>query len=343
MPVREHASQHEHVQSLPLISDSATVTDVTAMDRNRKGEIRTTVRGFGDKYGFEDAVAGGGAIDWETVFEQAAQSRRSLIPRIGALHERFEREYPALVRITLETAEPVGHAAGQYVSIRYGERTRAYSIASSPTRPETELCVRRVPDGRLSPRLCDELAVGEEVSLRGPYGHLLLEDTSTRDMAFLATGTGVAPMKSMVDFVFESGRDVVDGQTRDVWLFLGAGWEDDLPYHEAFTNLAAAQDNFHYVPCLSRESWLTNWGGETEYIQDAMLKYVDETALEDAAFGRHMAELLQDPPAVDVDARIDPHDLEVYACGINAMVYSLETAVRGLGVPKPRVHCEGYG
>lgn len=343
MTIREHKSQHDHVQSLPLISDSATVTEVTAMDRNRKAEVRNALVELAETNGFADIVPEDGRLDWDAIFDRATSGNRRLAPRIGALHNRYERDYPSLIRLTLETEEPVGHAAGQYVSIRYGDRTRAYSIASSPTRPETELCVRRVPDGRLSPRLCDELAVGEEVSLRGPYGHLLLEDASPRDLVFLATGTGVAPMKSMIDYTFETGRDVVDGETRDVWLFLGAGWEDDLPYHEAFRERSSDHENFHYVPCLSREQWLTDWAGETEYIQDAMLKYVDAAALDDAAFGRHMADLIEAEPGADVDARLDPHRLEVYACGINAMVYSLETAVGRLGVPDRHVHCEGYG
>lgn len=343
MPVREHTSQHDHVQSLPLVSDSATVTDVTAMDTNRKTEIRSALQRLGEQHAFVDAVAKRGPIDWEAVFERATRRKRSLAPRIGALHERFERDHPSLVRITLETEEPVGHGAGQYVSIRFQGRTRAYSIASSPTRPETELCVRRVADGGLSPRLCEDLSVGDQVTLRGPHGHLLLEDVSSRDMVFLATGTGVAPMKSMIDYTFEATNDVFETESRDVWLFLGAGWKDDLPYHGAFTDLATTHDNFHYVPCLSRESWLTDWAGETEYIQDAMLKYIDQSALEDAAIGTHIARMLEQSPAVDVDGRINPHEIEVYACGINAMVYSLETAVRGLGVDKTHVHCEGYG
>lgn len=343
MTVRRHKSQHDHVQSLPLISKSATVTTVEAMDRDRRGEIRQRLRDLGASYGFEDVVPAEGPIDWDRVFEEAIHASRRLAPQIGAFHDRFERAQPALVRIGFETDRPFDFAAGQYLSIRFGDRTRAYSIASSPNRDETELCIRRVPDGRLSPRLCDELSVGDRLAIRGPSGHLLLEDSSPRDLVFLATGTGVAPMKSMIDYTFEQGRDEHRGEARDVWLFLGAAWEDDLPYHKAFRELDADHDNFHYVPCLSREPWLTSWNGETEYIQDAMLKYVDERALDDAAFGRHMAELLADSPTVPVDARLDPHAMEVYACGINAMVYSLETAVRRLGVDDRHVHCEGYG
>ena len=343
MTVWEHKSQHEHVETLPLISKSATVTEVKMMDKDRREEVRQQLLKLGRKHGFTDLIPTKGPIDWDRIFDEATQASRQLAPRIGALRDRFERAHPALVRIAFETDQPFDFAAGQYLSIQYGDRTRAYSIASSPTREETELCIRRVPDGRLSPRLCEELSVGDQIAVRGPNGDLLLEDQSRRNMAFLATGTGVAPMKSMIDYVFETGRDKYRGKKRDVWLFLGAAWEDDLPYHEAFVNLEAEHENFHYIPCLSREPWLSGWDGETEYIQDALLKYIDERALDDAVFGRHMATMLANAPTTTIDARIDPHELEVYACGINAMVYSLETAVKRLGVPERNIHCEGYG
>lgn len=343
MTIRDHKSQHDHADSLPLISESATVTAVETMDRDRRNEVREALVKLGKDHGFAQAIPTGGKIDWERIFQAATNASRGLAPQIGALHDRFERAHPALLRIVFETDRPFDFAAGQYVSIRYGGRTRPYSIASSPTRDDAELCIRRVPDGRLSPRLCDELSVGDEITVRGPNGHLLLEGPSKRDIVFLATGTGVAPMKSMIDYTFETGRDEYRGVERDVWLFLGAAWKDDLPYHDAFLELASEHENFHYVPCLSREPWLTDWNGETDYIQDALLKYVDERALEDAAFGRHMAAMLENRPAVTFDTRIDPGQLEVYACGINAMVYSLETAVQRLGVPKRHIHCEGYG
>jgi ferredoxin-NADP reductase len=313
------------------------------MDRDRRGEIRNTLLGLGQKHGFAEVVPESGRIDWDQVFDVATEANRRLAPRIGAFRDRYQRAHPALISITLELDNPVDFAAGQYVSLRFNGRTRPYSVASSPNRDELELCVRRVPDGRLSPKLCDSLSVGDEVTVRGPNGHLLLESQSERDLAFLATGTGVAPMKSMIDYLFEEGRDENNGHSRDVWLFLGAAWEDDLPYHDEFVQRATSIDNFHYIPCLSRETWLSGWDGETDYIQDAMLKYVEEQALDDAAFGRHIAKLLSTRPDVDVDANIDPSQLEVYACGINAMVYSLEMAMKKLGVPDHHVHCEGYG
>lgn len=343
MTVYAYKSQPDHVDSLPVISKSATVTAVEAMDRDRREEVRGALLDLAETHGFADIVPEDGPIAWSRVFDSATARSRQLAPQIGAFRDRFERAYPALVRIAFETDEPFDFAAGQYLSVRYGSRSRVYSIASSPFRDETELCVRRVPEGKLSPRLCSDLEVGDELIVRGPSGHLLLEDISERDMAFLATGTGVAPLKSMIDYTFETGRDHYQGELRDVWLFLGAAWKDDLPYHEAFLALADEHENFHYVPCLSRESWLTPWKGETEYIQDALLKHVEERALEHATFGRHMATMLQRQPPRSFGSRIDPESLEVYACGINAMVFSLETAVTQLGVPTRHVHCEGYG
>lgn len=177
------------------------------MDLDRRDEIRDRLRELAGEHGFEDVVENQNTIDWDQVFERATRADRRLAGQIGALRDRYERAYPALVRIEFETNEPFDFAAGQYLSVRYGNRTCAYSIASSPTREETELCIRRVPDGRLSPKLCEELSVGDRLAIRGPSGHLLLEDVSKRDMVFLATGTGVAPMKSMIDYTFEKGRD----------------------------------------------------------------------------------------------------------------------------------------
>jgi sulfite reductase alpha subunit-like flavoprotein len=147
----------------------------------------------------------------------------------------------------------------------------------------------------------------------------------------------------MLDYLFDTEHDVFRGEPRDVWLFLGAAWADDLPYHTTFLELTRGKTNFHYVPCVSREPWLGDWDGETEYVQDALMKYVDEASLGDAAFGRHIARHLGQRPANEIDARIDPKQLEVYACGLNGMVFGLETAVKRIGVPDRHIHGEGYG
>lgn len=332
MEVRPHKGQHERAEDLPLLTRSARVTEVEAMDERRRPEIRSALAALLDRYD----VSVDGDPDWDRL-QRVGASRRTRY-RIGVLRERYERPFPTLLRFQFETDEPFDFVAGQYVSIRYRGRTRPYSVASSPNRDETELCVRRVPDGRLSPVLCEHLRVGDELTVRGPYGEFLLGDPSERDAVFVATGSGVTPFKSMIDYAFEEGWD----GGRDVWLFLGAAWKDDLPYREYFRDLAGDRSNFHFVPTLSREPYLSDWEGETAYIQHVLLKYLRGDAFV-SGLDCSVERYLRESPRYDVDARLDPREMEVYACGINPMIYSLLQTVEGLGVPDECVSLEGYG
>jgi len=344
MAVRKHASKHDRIADLPLVTESATVVACEEMDRDRTGEVREAVdhwfeeAGLADRYDTVDDYD-----DWDTlVAELRDDGYHDFARRCAALLERYERPWPMLTRVELEPDDDFEYLAGQYVGLRYRGNSRAYSLASSPTRDNVEICVRRVPGGRLSPTLCADLSVGDEVTLRGPRGDLVLDSPSERDLVFLATGTGVAPFKGMIDYCFDSGEDVVDGRERDVWLFLGAAWADDLPYHGAFREYARERDNFHYVPCLSRESYLSDWAGETDYVQHALLKHVDDTAVT-AGLGRRLERWLTREPDSGVSARIDPANCEVYACGLNAMVHSLAAAASSVGVTDDRIVCEGFG
>ncbi|MEF8851092.1 MAG: FAD-binding oxidoreductase [Haloarculaceae archaeon] len=344
MAVRQHKSKHERIADLPLVTESATVVGVEAMDRDRTSEVREAVdhwfeeAGLADRY---DSVSD--YEDWAALVDELHEDGyHRFARRCDTLRERFERPHPMLTRIELAPDDPFEFLAGQYVGLRYRGNSRAYSIASSPTRDTVEICVRRVPGGRLSPKLVGDLAVGDEVTMRGPRGDLVLNDPSPRDAVFLATGTGVAPLKGMIDYAFETGQDVYDGETRDVWLFLGAGWADDLPYNDQFREYAREHDHFHYVPCLSRESYLTDWDGERDYVQHSLLKHVDETALQ-TGLSRRMERWFERDPDSGVEARIDPGNAEVYACGINAMVHSLVTAAEKVGVPDDCIDAEGFG
>jgi len=341
--VRTHISQHDAVADLPLVTESATVTGVERMDQDRRPEVTAAInrwlgeRGFADGYGPVE-----GPEDWGGLREALTEADPELARRVATLTERYDRPKPMLVRARFRTDADLEYVAGQYVGLQYEGTPRAYSLASSPTEDELEICVRRVPGGKLSPRLCDDLAVGDELTVRGPYGELVLGDHSPRDMLFLATGTGVAPLRGMIEYVFETGRDTYEGQPRDVWLFLGAAWRDDLPYREFFRDLQHRHDNFHFVPCLSRELALSDWDGETDYVQHALLKHTDPTTVT-TALGERLERWIAREPRSGVDARLDPTSAEVYACGINAMVYSLVKAAERLGIPPERIESEGFG
>lgn len=342
--VREFVSQHDAIDELPLITEEATVTTVEKMDQNRRNEVIAAIKDWLEEYGLAETY-GELVGDSDLLPLHSALVRDGhleLARRCNLLAERYDRPKPMLARVEFETEEPIDFVAGQYLGLRYEDTPRAYSISSSPSRDNLEICVRRVPGGRLSPQICDDLQVGDEVTIRGPYGELVLKDPSERDIVFLATGTGVAPFKSMIDYLFETDLDRVNGTSRDIWLFLGAGWKDDLPYRKAFRRLQQSRENFHFIPCLSRELTLSDWDGETDYVQHALLKHTDPTTVR-YGLGDRLEKWLQKHPQSGVQERLNAQSLEVYACGINAMVYSLVRMVQRLGVKDRFIESEGFG
>jgi CDP-4-dehydro-6-deoxyglucose reductase len=334
---------------------TATVTVAEAMDHNRNAELASAVDAdrerIHERLSLDDQLPEFSAGDvWdEVVAELSAQGETTLSDRIGALLQRVERPYPSLVRLAFDVhdtdEEPFEFTPGQYVRIGYeDEEPRVYSVASSPNEDAVELCIRRVPGGELTPVLCDEVTVGDELFVRGPYGdELELGEPADTDPVFVATGTGVAPLRSMIRYLFEEGHDVHDGTERDVWLFLGAAWEDHLPYREEFRELAAEHENFHPVFTLSRESYLTDWDGETEYVQHSLLKYLDPERVEDGGLPEEYASFVGTETHAGVGARLDPERMELYVCGIGAMCDSVRSVAEALGVDERRYEEESYG
>ncbi len=341
-------SLRDEAESETIVDQEAEVTEVAAMDHNRGHEIDEVVDGHRERIcELLDREKLGSIADddaWDTVVaELSEQGEQELGDKMSALAQRVERPYPSLVRLRFAPEQGLDFVPGQYVRISYEhEEPRVYSVASSPNAEEVELCIRRVPGGHLTPTLCDETSPGDDLFVRGPYGdEFTLLPPSSRDLVFVATGTGVAPFKSMIDYTFEEGRDRVDGETRDVWLFLGSSWEDHLPYREAFSELDARRENFHYVPTLSREQYLTDWEGETDYVQQTLPKYVDAEAADDLPEATRG--WVEEAPATDVDARIDPASMEVYVCGIGAMTNSVTDVVRQFDLPDEHLRVESYG
>jgi ferredoxin-NADP reductase len=206
--------------------------------------------------------------------------------------------------------------AGQFISVREprGDKfvTRAYSIASPPRGNNTfDLCLNRVDEGFMSNFLCDR-EVGESARFHGPHGLFVLKP-EVEDMIFVATGTGVAPFRSMAQDLF--GRDGSGQQRhngRQVWLVYGTRYAEDVYYQEEFEQLAAEQPNFHYIATLSRGP--ENWTGARGYVQEHVRQIVGERK-----------------------------DMHVYICGLNEMVSSVRTLlIEECGWEKKRVIYERY-
>lgn len=345
MEIPRHLSQHERAKRLPLVTDSGTVTVHEPLDRSRNHAVLAAIRerldaSVGEPQWLDD-VDEGSDFAWGRLYGrmQEAGVARGLVGDVKTLAERFERPYPSLLRMRVEVDSQLDYAPGQYVTIRAHGTPRAYSLANSPGEDGLEFCIRRVPGGKLTSDLFVHTEVDDRVVVRGPNGEMVLDDPSDRDLVFMATGTGVAPFKSMIDYVFEQGWD----ENRHIWLFLGCGWEDDLPYREAFREHDRTHDHFHFVPSLTREELLTDWDGETDYIQRVLLSYLEDDAIEGVDLPAQLAAYRDAEPARDIDARLDPDNVELYACGITAMVGTLVAAARAVGVSEKHMEYEGFG
>ena len=156
------------------------------------------------------------------------------------------------LEFTAEGLEQFDFQPGQFVSFLAFDalgkhQTRAYSIASAPRGNQFDVCVNRVEGGFFSNLLCD-LEVGESLEFHGPHGLFMLRAPLT-DSIFIATGTGIAPMRGFVEYLFpDNGEDRSQG--RKIWLVYGTRYETELYYEDYFERIAASRPNFFYQKTL---------------------------------------------------------------------------------------------
>lgn len=211
----------------------------------------------------------------------------------------------------VDDAPHFGFVPGQWLSLKQTkpdgeELTRAYSIASPPDGNRFALCLNRVQDGFMSNYLCD-LAVGATLSAQGPFGNFILRPP-LRDTIFIATGTGIAPYRSMLHWLF---ADHTRHQDKHFWLIFGSRYETDLYYHDEFVRLAGEHANFDYLPTLSRGT--PQWTGLRGYVQE------------------HVASL--------ATGRTDMH---AYVCGLDKMVSANRDLLKSLGWDRKSILYEKY-
>jgi ferredoxin-NADP reductase len=221
-------------------------------------------------------------------------------------------EFTKHIELEVNGVSRFGFVPGQWLSVKAttpdGEEiTRAYSIASAPSENgHFAFCLNRVQDGFMSNHLCS-LNEGATIAFQGPFGDFILRPP-LRDTVFIATGTGIAPFRSMLHWLLaESDRH----RGHRFWLLFGARREQDIYYREEFENLAADHDNFHFLPTLSRAA--TEWKGLRGYVQE------------------HLPEI--------VGTRSDMH---AYICGLDKMVQANRELLKSLGWDRTSIRYEKY-
>lgn len=164
--------------------------------------------------------------------------------------------------------------------------------------------------------LCN-MKTGDEISCQGPFGDFILRPPM-RDTIFIATGTGIAPLRSMLhwllDVAGEEGRprpSPARHQGKHLWLIFGNRTEKDIYYHDEFLRLASEHVNFHYLPTLSRGS--SDWAGLRGYVQE------------------HVPTIAK--------SRTDMH---AYICGLDKMVKANRELLKSLGWDRKSILYEKY-
>lgn len=130
------------------------------------------------------------------------------------------------------------------------DRWRSYSIASNPDHSNIfELCVVHVEGGRGSTYLCREIQAGATVNFKGPEGNFVLpENKEPIRLVMICTGTGIAPFRSMIKYIYNH-----KAYHANVHLIFGTRFEKDILYRGEFETLQKQYASFKYDICLSRE------------------------------------------------------------------------------------------
>jgi NAD(P)H-flavin reductase/hemoglobin-like flavoprotein len=229
-----------------------------------------------------DALRGTAGERWSSVYEQAWNDVYDLIAAkmiAGAAEDdgppywhaevlSHERRSADIAVLTCRPLRPLSFRAGQYVSLEthYQPRLwRTYSMANAP-RPDgtLEFHVRAVGAGWVSSALVRRVKVGDMLRLAAPMGSMTLDPQSRRDVVFVTGGTGLAPVKALLDELSRYNR------TRWVHLFRGARQRDDFydkPYLERLV------DRYPWLNVVWATSDDPHFSGEHGPISDVVGRY----------------------------------------------------------------------
>ena len=175
-----------------------------------------------------------------------------------------------VVQLQLPASDTMQYKAGQYIEfiLRDGAR-RSYSMASAPhIAAETKtlkLHIRHMPGGKFTDHVFGEMKEKEIQRIEGPFGSFYLREDSQKPMILLASGTGFAPIKAMLQHMQHTGS------TRPAVLYWGGRRPADLYMHDWVLAQVAAMPNLTYVPVVSNAVPEDEWTGRTGFVHQAVI------------------------------------------------------------------------
>jgi CDP-4-dehydro-6-deoxyglucose reductase len=222
--------------------------------------------------------------------------------------QKLERIAPdvMIIYLKLPANERLQFLAGQYIDIlmKDGKR-RSFSLANAPHDDDLlQLHVRNYRGGTFAEHVFTRMKERDILRFEGPFGTFFLREDSKKPVIFVASGTGFAPVKSILEHVFrgEDGRNP-STSGRQITLYWGNRTKADLYMSDLAERWQREHKNFTFIPVLS-EALPDDWNGRTGLVHQAVLQDF-----------------------------IDLSGFQVYACGTPAMVEAAHgdlTSLRGL-------------
>ena len=211
-----------------------------------------------------------------------------------------------VIEVTLRTppASHLAYLSGQYIDVigKNGLR-RSYSVANAPRADgRITLQIRKVPNGEMSRYWFDEVKVNDLLRLEGPLGTFCLRPTQASQLVLLATGTGIAPIRAMLE---QLAANPAANTYRQIYVYWGGRTGKDLYWTPDYPALS-----LRFVPVLSRAPGSFATQG---YVQDAVLT-----------------------------DRINLQDSVVYACGSESMIASAQSKLFAAGLSPKNFHSDAF-
>lgn len=178
------------------------------------------------------------------------------------------------LRLKLPKDAQFRHLPGQYIDFLLEDgRRRSFSIASTANGEWLDLHLRVTPQGRFAHWVLNEMPDKAMLRFEGPLGAFYVRDDSTRPMLFMAGGTGLAPVKAMIEDQLERGAP------RPMHLFWGVREQRDLYLNEQLLYWTSQHPQLRYTPVLSEADF--DWIGNTGFVHESLLEnYPDLSAHE---------------------------------------------------------------
>ncbi len=205
-------------------------------------------------------------LESRQVTETGAFPIRKMPSRVTAM-QRMSHDV-LLIKLQLPANDPFVYHAGQYIEflLRDGTR-RSYSMGNAPHNgPGLELHIRHMPGGKFTEHVFGVMKEKEIQRIEGPFGSFYLREDSDKPMVLLASGTGFAPIKALIEHM------QFQGITRPATLYWGGRRPEDLYMDDWVRAKLLEMPNLSYVPVVSDATPEDNWSGRTGFVHRAVLE-----------------------------------------------------------------------